>query len=82
MLIYADSSAAVFLCRTASDAMTDAERVRLLVAAVERYLEAPGCNIPARQTAIARLRWALEQVRPTTHEIKPTPGGATEIEKG
>ena len=32
-----------------------------LVGEVRRYLERPGCNIPARQTAMARLRWAADR---------------------
>jgi len=41
----------------------DASHARLLalVGEVRRYLERPGCNIPARQTAMARLRWAADQ---------------------
>jgi hypothetical protein len=27
---------------------------------VQRYIDNPGCNIPARTTALRRLRWALE----------------------
>lgn len=29
--------------------------------AVERYLDAPGCNNNSRVTALAKLRWALEE---------------------
>ena len=28
---------------------------------VQRYLEKPGCNISSKQTAMARLKWALEE---------------------
>lgn len=28
---------------------------------VARYLDKPGCNVPQRQKAMERLRWALEQ---------------------
>lgn len=31
-----------------------------LITAVEHYLDNPGCNLPAQQTAKARLRWAVE----------------------
>lgn len=37
------------------------ERVRFLVRAIEQYCDNPGCNIPARQTALAKLRWAAEE---------------------
>ena len=35
--------------------------VRLLTAAINRYCDNPGCNIPARSTALAKLRWAAEE---------------------
>lgn len=30
---------------------------------VERYLDSPGCNVPARQQATRRLRWALDKFK-------------------
>lgn len=33
----------------------------MLVRAVEGYLDNPGCNNPAKATAMAKLRWAMEQ---------------------
>lgn len=44
--------------------LTPEQALSLLAGEVERYLDRPGCNIPARQTAFARLRWALEQAQP------------------
>lgn len=32
-----------------------------LARAVGNYLDHPGCNNPARATAMAKLRWAMEQ---------------------
>ena len=28
---------------------------------VSRYLDKPGCNVPSRQQAMERLRWALDK---------------------
>lgn len=36
-------------------------KLDVLRAAVERYLERPGCNINSKRTAMQRLRWALEE---------------------
>lgn len=44
--------------------MTTEQRLALLAREVERYLDNPGCNVPARQNAQRRLRWALEQAQP------------------
>jgi hypothetical protein len=48
--------------------MTDKERadalavlVRTLVGAINRYCDNPGCNIPARTTALLKLRWFAEE---------------------
>lgn len=41
-----------------------------LARAVEGYLDRPGCNAVSRQTAMAKLRWALDQF-----SLK-VPGGA------
>jgi hypothetical protein len=35
--------------------------VNLLKQAILNYLDHPGCNNPARATAMAKLRWAAEQ---------------------
>lgn len=35
--------------------------LRALIFAVNDYLEHPGCNNPARATAMAKLRWAMKQ---------------------
>lgn len=49
--------------------MSDPEAARLrkalafLAQAIEHYLDNPGCNIPARNTALARLRWAMDEAR-------------------
>ncbi len=37
--------------------------VRQLVGAIDRYCDNPGCNIPARKTALTRLRWAADEGR-------------------
>ena len=34
-----------------------------LVAAIEGYCDRPGCNIPARTTALTKLRWAATEAR-------------------
>lgn len=53
--------------------MTPEQRLALLVCEVERYLDNPGCNLPAQQNAQRRLRWAWEQAiasnetQPETH---------------
>jgi hypothetical protein len=39
------------------------EQVRLLIQAIERYTDNPGCNIPARKTAITKLLWSAEQAK-------------------
>ena len=39
------------------------EKVAFLVRAIESYLDSPGCNIPARNTALAKLRWAAEEAK-------------------
>ena len=48
--------------------MSDAKRiqaltecVRFLVRAIDSYHDNPGCNIPARQTALRKLKWASEE---------------------
>lgn len=38
-------------------------KVRLLVNAIETYCDNPGCNIPARQTALTKLRWAADEAK-------------------
>lgn len=43
-------------------------KLAFLQACVERYLEAPGCNNSSRVTALAKLRWALDESK------KPTEG--------
>lgn len=40
------------------------QRLALLAREVERYLDHPGCNVPAQQNAKRRLRWAIEQAQP------------------
>lgn len=45
-------------------------RTEFLAGAVERYLDNPGCNVPARQSAQRRLRWAMETVRATIHRTE------------
>jgi hypothetical protein len=65
------ASLAQFLYESKKVAMpTEAERiqqleqkVRLLVHAIETYCDNPGCNIPARTTAIAKLRWAADEAK-------------------
>lgn len=59
MTLYVDTNAAMLFA--ASNPMTPQQRLDFLAAAVRLYLDRPGCNIPARQTALARLRWAVEQ---------------------
>jgi hypothetical protein len=44
--------------------MTTEQRLALLAREVERYLDNPGCNVPAQQNAKRRLRWAFEQAQP------------------
>jgi len=41
--------------------METRDKLVALIAAVRRYLENPGCNIQAKQKAMIRLAWALEQ---------------------
>jgi len=41
--------------------MSEDLRLIALQAAVERYLAEPGCNNGSRQTAIAKLQWALDE---------------------
>lgn len=36
-------------------------QVARLRAAIGRYLDKPGCNIPAQQTAMAKLRFEMER---------------------
>lgn len=46
------------------DRTVELERmVRQLVGAIDRYCDNPGCNIPARKTALTRLRWAADEGR-------------------
>ena len=47
---------------------TAPQALALLAGAVRRYLDGPGCNEPARRTAFARLRWAVDQAAPSTAE--------------
>lgn len=47
------------------------EQLEALQEAVEDYLDKPGCNIPARNRAVARLRHALERSR--THDDDAVP---------
>ncbi len=47
--------------------MTDAEKLAFLQAAVERYLQNPGCNNGSRVTAIAKLQWALDTSKEASH---------------
>lgn len=42
------------------------DALRALILAVEGYLDHPGCNNPARATAMRKLRWAMEQARNPT----------------
>ncbi len=45
-----------------SDRVRDLEdTVRFLTAAINRYCDNPGCNIPARATALGKLRWSAEE---------------------
>lgn len=39
------------------------EKVRFLITAIENYCDKPGCNIPARNTALAKLRWAADEAK-------------------
>lgn len=39
------------------------EKVRFLVTAIENYCDKPGCNIPARNSALAKLRWAADEAK-------------------
>lgn len=39
------------------------EKVRMLIRAIENYIDNPGCNIPARNTALAKLRWAADEAK-------------------
>jgi cell division protein FtsB len=55
---------------TRATAVTDEERirqleekVRMLIRAIENYIDNPGCNIPARNTALAKLRWAADEAK-------------------
>lgn len=68
MKIVTDPAVAAFMSTADANNMTADEKLRLLAGAVARYLENPGCNIPARQAALARLAWALQQAAP--HEIQ------------
>ena len=52
--------------------MTIEERLALLAREVERYLDNPGCNLPAQQNAKRRLRWAVELAL-ASNEIQPQP---------
>jgi hypothetical protein len=47
--------------------LSDAEKARqlldcaqLLMRSINEYCDNPGCNIPSRQTALRKLRWAAE----------------------
>lgn len=48
--------------------MSTEQRLALIASEVARYLDHPGCNVPAQQNAKRRLRWALEQVQPVSSE--------------
>lgn len=39
------------------------EALSSLAASLENYLDHPGCNNPARATAMAKLRWAMDEAR-------------------
>jgi len=39
------------------------EKVRFLITAIENYCDNPGCNIPARNTALGKLRWAADEAK-------------------
>jgi hypothetical protein len=39
------------------------EKVRFLITAIENYCDKPGCNIPARNSALAKLRWAADEAK-------------------
>lgn len=39
------------------------EALAVLIASVENYLDHPGCNIPAKATAMAKLRWAADEAK-------------------
>ena len=43
--------------RTYHDALSS------LVTSVNTYLDHPGCNNPAKATAMAKLRWAMDEAR-------------------
>lgn len=34
-----------------------------LITSIETYLDHPGCNNPAKATAMAKLRWAMDEAR-------------------
>lgn len=38
----------------------ECELRKSLAREVQRYIDNPGCNIPARTTALRRLQWALD----------------------
>lgn len=59
MTLQVDTNAALLFA--ANSSMNLQQRLDFLAAAVRLYLDRPGCNIPARQTALARLCWAVEQ---------------------
>lgn len=56
--------------------MSTEQRLALLAGEVERYLDNPGCNLPAQQNAKRRLRWAWEQAT-ASNESQPEPTPAT-----
>lgn len=43
--------------------MTIAEALAFLIQQVEGYLDRPGCNEPAKATAMNKLRWALDEAK-------------------
>ena len=46
--------------------MTPEQRLSFLIGAVERFLEAPGCNNNSKKTALAKWAWALDEAK--SHE--------------
>lgn len=55
------------ICQTAVKEAAKAHLVGssflFLLGEVERYIEKPGCNQPARVTAMERLKWAVEEAQ-------------------
>ena len=39
------------------------DRLAFLEREIEKYLDDPGCNAPARGNAMRRLRWALQRTQ-------------------